>query len=91
MYSIGRDKKSTTVMAKKKFKIRAKLVFSGEVTVQAQSRQEAEALVQRHVSARLGTVFVHPMGDEEVIQDYDFAVKGEAVINRKQEADDGQL
>lgn len=75
----------------KKFKIRAKLVFSGEVTVQAQSRQEAEALVQRHVSARLGTVFVQPMVDEEVILDYDFAVKGEAVINRKQEADDGQL
>lgn len=75
-------------MAKKQFKIRAKLVFSGEVTVQAHSRQEAEALVQRHISAQLGTVFVQLEG-EEAVKDYSFALKSETVINRKQEADNG--
>lgn len=75
-------------MAKKQFKIRAKLVFSGEVVVQAHSRQDAEALVQRHVSARLGSVFVQSEG-EEAVKDYDFAIKSETVINSKQEADNG--
>ncbi len=75
-------------MAKKQFKIRAKLVFSGEVVVQAHSRQEAESLVQRYVGAQLGKVEVQPEGAEEVA-DYDFALKSETVINRKQEADNG--
>ncbi len=77
-------------MAKKKFKIRAKLVFSGEVVVQAHSRQEAEALVQRYVSAQLGTVFVQSEG-EEAVKDYDFTLKSETVINRKQEVGDEKL
>lgn len=75
-------------MAKKQFKIRAKFVFSGQVTVQAHSRQEAEALVAASVAAILGKVEVQPEASERV-QDYEFATHGETVINRKQEADNG--
>jgi hypothetical protein len=33
-------------MAKKRFKIRARLVFSGEVVIAAATRQEAEAIAE---------------------------------------------
>lgn len=72
-------------MAKKNFKIRARLVFRGEVRVRANSRQEAERLVERYVSARLGEVQVQPDEESEAIQDFDFLLKSETVINRKQE------
>lgn len=75
-------------MAKKKFKIRAKLVFSGEVTIQAHSRQEAEALVERNIGAHLGDIFVQLEVSDDV-KDYEFATHSETVINRRQEADNG--
>lgn len=43
-------------MAKKNFKIRARLVFSGEVTVRANSRKEAEELAERYIGATLEEV-----------------------------------
>ena len=70
-------------MAKKQFKIRARLVFSGQVTVTAHSRQEAEAIVEKDISGQLGKVEVQPEAEER-IQDWDFSLKGEAVVNRKQ-------
>lgn len=72
-------------MAKKQFKIRAKLVFSGEVVVQAHSRQEAESLASTCVAAMLGKVEVM----SERVQGFEFPTHGETVINRKQEADNG--
>lgn len=72
-------------MAKKNFKIRARLVFRGEVTVRANSRKEAEELVERHIGANLGEVQIQPSEDSEAIQDFDFLLKSETVINRKQE------
>jgi hypothetical protein len=45
-------------MAKKNFKIRAKLVFNGQVTVQAHSRQESEAIVEKNIAAILSKVEV---------------------------------
>lgn len=76
-------------MAKKQFKIRAKFVFSGQVTIQAHNRQEAEALVERKVGAILGDVFVDLEVSDDV-KDWDFATHGETVINRKQEAENGK-
>lgn len=70
-------------MAEKQYKIRAKLVFSGQVTVAAHSRQEAEAMVEKDIAGQLGRVEVQPEAEER-IQDWDFSLKGEAVVNRKQ-------
>ena len=71
-------------MTNRQFKIRAKLVFSGQVTVAAHSRQEAEAIVREGIAGQLGKVEVQPEAEER-IQDWDFSLKGEAVVNRKQE------
>ena len=68
-------------MAKKTFKIRAKFVFGGQVKVQAHSRQEAEATVEKSIAALLGKVEAF----DEDITDWDFATHSETVINRKQE------
>lgn len=72
-------------MAKKNFKIRARLVFSGEVTVRANSRKEAEELAERLIGATLGEVSVQPDEQAEAITDWDFHLKSETRINRKQE------
>ncbi len=72
-------------MAKKSFKIRARLVFSGEVTVRANSRKEAEEIAERYISAQLGQVEVQPDEQAEAITNYDFRLKSETCINRKQE------
>lgn len=71
-------------MAKKNFKIRAKLVFNGQVTVQAHSRQESEAIVEKNIAAILSKVEVQPEA-LDVIKDIEFSLHGEAVVNRKQE------
>lgn len=73
-------------MAKKNFKIRAKLVFNGQVTVQAHSRQDAEAIVEKNIAAILSKVEVQPEA-LDVIKDIEFSLHGEAVVNRKCEED----
>lgn len=73
-------------MAKKNFKIRAKLVFNGQVTVQAHSRQESEAIVEKNIAAILSKVEVQPEA-LDVIKDIEFSLHGEAVVNRKREED----
>lgn len=73
-------------MAKKNFKIRAKLVFNGQVTVQAHSRQDAEAIVEKNIAAILSKVEVQPEA-LDVIKDIEFSLHGEAVVNRKFEED----
>lgn len=78
-------------MAKKQFKIRARLSFSGEVSVRENSRKDAEAFVQREISARLGEVAVMSDGSASVTA-YSFAPKGEMVINRREDkADETKL
>lgn len=76
--------KRKKTMAKKQYKIRARLVFNGQVMVSAHSRQEAEAIAEKGIAGQLGKVEVQPT-DEERIQDWDFSLKGEVVVNRKQE------
>ena len=68
----------------KQYKIRARLVFGGQVTVAARSRQEAEAIAERGIAALLGRVEVQPEAEDD-IKDWDFSLKGEIVVNRKQE------
>lgn len=71
-------------MAKKNFKIRARLVFNGQVTVQAHSRQEAEAIAEKNIAAILGKIEVQPEVFDD-IKDMEFSLHGEAVVNRKRE------
>ena len=71
-------------MAKKQYKIRARLVFNGQVMVSAHSRQEAEAIVEKGIAGTLGKVEVQPTAEDQ-IQDWDFSTHGETVINRRQE------
>ena len=52
--------------------------------VSAHSRQEAEAIAEKGIAGQLGKVEVQPT-EEERIQDWDFSLKGEVVVNRKQE------
>ena len=73
-------------MAKKNFKIRARLVFNGQVTVQAHTRQEAEAIVEKDIAAILSKVEAQPEA-LDVIKDIEFSLHGEAVVNRKWEED----
>lgn len=67
-------------MAKKKFKIRAKLVFSGCFTVQATSKQEAEATIQKECGCLLGSVQTL---NEDV--DWEFDTHGNIVFNKNRE------
>ncbi len=62
-------------------------MFNGQVIVAAHSRQEAEAIAEKGIAGQLGKVEVQPT-EEERIQDWDFSIKGETVINRKQEGGD---
>lgn len=74
-------------MAKKQYKIRARLVFNGQVIVAAHSRQEAEAIVEKGIAGQLGKVEVQPTAGDDIMGCY-FSTKGEMVINRKQEEDE---
>ena len=76
--------KTEKTMAKKQYKIRARLVFNGQVMVSAHSRQEAEAIAEKSIGGTLGKVEVQPEAEDR-IQDWDFSSHGEAVINRRQE------
>lgn len=69
-------------MAKKQFKIRAKFVFGGQLTVMAHSRQEAEAMAEENIAATLGRVEVQPAAVDD-IRDWEFSTHGETVVNRK--------
>lgn len=69
-------------MAKKNFKIRAKLVFDGFFTVKAQNRQEAEAKIQKNCGCLLGSDSVQSQ-DEDT--DWDFDKHGSIIINRRKE------
>lgn len=62
-------------------------MFNGQIIVAAHSRQEAEAIAEKGIAGQLGKVEVQPT-EEERIQDWDFSIKGETVINRKQEGGD---
>lgn len=62
-------------------------MFNGQVIVAAHSRQEAEAIAEKGIAGQLGKVEVQPT-EEERIQDWDFSIKSETVINRKQEGGD---
>lgn len=68
-------------MAKKDYKIRAKFVFDGHAVVRANSRQEAEAAVEKYIAAHLGKV--EPL--DECITDWNFSLKSNTVVNRKRE------
>ena len=74
-------------MAKKTFKIRAKFVFGGQVKVQAHSRQEAEAEVEKNLAAVLGEV----EAQSDDIVDWDFPIHGDTVINRRQPQQEGDV
>lgn len=74
-------------MAKKTFKIRAKFVFGGQVKVQADNRQEAEAEVEKNITALLGKVEAY----SEDIVDWDFPIHGDTVINRKEQREEGEV
>ena len=75
-------------MAKNTFKIRAKFVFGGQVKVQAHSRQEAEATVEKSIAALLGKVEEF---DEDIL-DWEFGTHSDTVINRKeQKQEEGEL
>lgn len=71
-------------MAKKQFKIRARLVFSGHAVVAAATRQEAEAIVENGLRALLGKVEADP-SVEERIKDWEFCTHAETTINRKED------
>lgn len=71
-------------MAKRNFKIRAKFVFGGEMTVSAATRQEAEAIAAKGLHARLGSVNVDPVSEDK-IKDWSFGVHADTVINRKED------
>jgi len=74
-------------MAKKTFKIRAKFVFGGLVKVQAHNRQEAEAIVEKNITALLGKVEVF---DEDIV-DWDFPTHCDTVINRKEQREEAEV
>lgn len=62
-------------------------MFNGQVIVAAHSRQEAEAIAEKGIAGQLGRVEVQPTAEDN-ISDWDFSIKGETVINRKQEGGD---
>lgn len=68
-------------MAKKNYKIRVKLTFGGEVTVRANSRQEAEEQAEKNLCGQLGSV---QSLNEEIISDWNIETKSTTVVNRKE-------
>lgn len=75
--------KTNSDMAKKRFKIRARLVFSGEVVIAAATRQEAEAIAEKGLHALLGKVEADPTAQER-ITDWEFGTHAEVSVNRKE-------
>lgn len=71
-------------MAKKRFKIRARLVFSGEVVIAAATRQEAEAIAEKGLHALLGKVEADPYVEER-IKNWEFCTHAETTVNRKED------
>lgn len=71
-------------MAKKQYKIRARLVFNGQVMVSAHSRQEAEAIVEKGIAGLLGKVEAQP-DVEEYIKCWDFSTHADMTVNRKED------
>lgn len=71
-------------MAKKQFKIRERLVFSGHAVVAAATRKEAEAIVENGLRALLGKVEADP-SVEERIKNWEFCTHAETTINRKED------
>lgn len=65
-------------MAKKNYKIRAKLVFKGEFKVKAGSREQAEEKIRKQCGCLIGNI---QSLDEDV--DWEFPMHGEIEINRK--------
>lgn len=74
-------------MAKKDYKISAKFVFDGQVIVRAKTRQDAEAKAEKYIAASLGNI--ESLDDD--IQDWDFNIKGNTVVNRKQDKENGTI
>jgi hypothetical protein len=74
-------------MAKKDYKIRAKFVFDGQVIVRAKTRQDAEAKAEKYIASSLGNI--ESLDDD--IQDWDFNIKGNTVVNRKQDKENGTI
>lgn len=70
-------------MAKKQFKIRVQLVFTGEVNVMAHDRKEAEHLAQCLIPS-IG----HVEALAEGIKDFNVSQKGETVVKRREEVCD---
>lgn len=68
-------------MAKKNYKIRVKLTFGGEVTVRANSMQEAEEQAEKNLCGQLGSV---QSLNEEIISDWNIETKSTTVVNRKE-------
>lgn len=67
-------------MAKKQYKIRAKLVFKGEFVVKAGSREQAEEKIRQSCGCLIGNI---QSLDEDV--DWEFPMHGDIEINRKRE------
>lgn len=72
--------KNNRIMAKKQYKIRARLVFAGEFKVRAESREQAEEKVRNSCGALLGKV---DSTDEDI--DWDIPMHAEIEIKRKRE------
>lgn len=70
-------------MARKKFKIRARISFSGRFEVEAHSRQEAEEIVEKSIGAILGQVEVL----DEHVSDWDVQTHGTTTVNRREEVE----
>lgn len=67
-------------MAKKQFKIRARIAFTGEFVVRASSREQAEEKIKQSCGCTLGNI---QSLDENI--DWEFPVHGEIEIKRKQQ------
>lgn len=65
-------------MAKKEFKLRGKLIFSGEFTVRAHSKQEAEETLKRSVSLICNDV----RSITESVSKWSVSSHGEIVLNK---------
>lgn len=77
--------KISKTMAKKQYKIRAKLVFRGEFVVRAGSREQAEEKIRQSVGCNLGSI---QSLDENI--DWEFSTHGDIEINRKKEEEQEQ-
>lgn len=80
MFIREQGRKQERIMAKKKFKIRAKLVFGGHFTVRANTREEAAEAIQKNCGCMLGSV---QSLDEDI--DWEFETHGNVVLNKGRE------